>query len=130
MDEKVYAVTDLNGYVSDMRLVAAQSLSENCEQDNLDHYISLDQMIGIVKQKSVGLDDQNRYLLNEDANEKIFEEVAIWIHNAGLAKLAAMDLIECAWDDEINDMVFWAKTPEKKSNVRKNSKRKDKGNQG
>ena len=130
MDEKVYAVTDLNGYVSDMRLVAAQSLSENCEQDNLDHYISLDQMIGIVKQKSVGLDDQNRYLLNEDANEKIFEEVAIWIHNAGLAKLAAMDLIECAWDDESDEMVFWAKTPENQSNVQKDSGRKNKRDKG
>lgn len=130
MKEEVYAITDLKGYVSQMRNEAAKSLTDTPESDNLDDYISLDQMIGIVKQKSLGIDDENRFLLNEEANEQIFEETAIWIHNIGLAKLAALDLIECAWSDEDNDMVFWAKTPEKKSNVRKKRGRKDQRDQG
>jgi hypothetical protein len=26
-----------------------------------------------------------------------------------LAKMASDDLLECAWDDETQDMIFWAK---------------------
>lgn len=129
MDNQVYAITDLNGYVSEIRIAAAQTLSENSDKDNLDDYISLKQMIGLVKSHSLGTDEENRYLLNEDANEKILEDAAIWIHNVGLAKLAASDLIECAWSDENNDMIFWAKQSEKKSNERKKRRRKNMGDQ-
>ena len=125
MSDQVYAVTDLQGYVSQMRNVAAESLSENSENDNLDSYISLDQMIGIVKSQSLGTDEENRYLLNEKANEKIFEEAAIWIHNVGLAKLAAKDLIECAWDDELNEMVFWSKEQKQDEQPKRKRKRKN-----
>jgi hypothetical protein len=44
-----------------------------------------------------------------------------------LAKLAAKDLVECAWDDECNDMVFWIKkkeTNDKPKSRRKNPKTK------
>jgi hypothetical protein len=131
---EVYAILDLNSYVVQMRDAAAKSLAEDCRCDNLDDYISIDQMINLVKSKSLGTDDNSRLLLNEDGNEQIFEAAAIWIHNVGLAKLAALDLIECAWDDEFNEMIFWAKKKtknkrEKKSNGRTKSRRKDMGDQ-
>ena len=91
-----------------MRDVAAKTLSENYTE-NLDEFISLNQMINLVKQECVGFDNKNRPLLNEEVNEKIFEDAAVWIHNVGLAKLAAKDLVECAWDNDLNDMVFWKK---------------------
>ena len=125
MSDQVYALTDLQGYVSQMRNVAAESLSENSENDNLDSYISLDQMIGIVKSQSLGTDEEDRYLLNEGANEKIFEEAAIWIHNVGLAKLAAKDLIDCAWDNESNEMVFWSKESKQNEQPKRKRKRKN-----
>ena len=125
MSDQVYAVTDLQGYISQMRNVAAESVSENSDNDNLDSYISLDQMIGIVKSQSLGTDEENRYLLNEKANEKIFEETAVWIHNVGLAKLAAKDLIECAWDDELNEMVFWSKESKQNEQPKRKRKRKN-----
>lgn len=130
MKDEVYSITDLNGYIVQMRDAAAKSLCEDSSSDNLDDYISLDQMIGIVNKNCAGFDTENRPMLTESENEKIFEEAAIWIHNIGLAKLAGMDLIECAWDDESNEMIFWAKESEKKSNVQKNNRRKDKGDQG
>lgn len=124
MSEELYAITNMNGYVTEMRQAAAKSLSEDSENENLDEYISIDQMVGLVMSKSVGFDDLNRPMLNEDKNEEIFEEIAIWIHNVGLAKLAALDLLECAWSDEDNDMVFWAK--EKPKNAKPKSRRKKK----
>jgi hypothetical protein len=122
---EVYAITDINGYVSQMRETAANSLTENETSDNLDHYISIDQMIGLVKTKCLGFDDNDRPLLDEKTNEEIFEEAAVWIHNVGLAKLAAQDLVECAWDTELNEMIFWAKETPKNDKPKRKRKRKD-----
>jgi len=123
---EVYAITNLEGYATQMRDVAAKSLSEN-HNDNLDEYVSIDQIINLVKNECVGFDDENRPLLDEDTNEKIFENTAVWIHNVGLAKLAAQDLVECAWDDELNEMVFWHKEFPKndKSKPKRRRKRKN-----
>lgn len=127
MNEEVYAITNIDGYVSQMREAAANSISENSSSDNLDNYISIDQMIGLVKTNCLGFDDNNRPLLDEDRNQKIFEEAATWIHNVGLARLAGQDLIECAWDDNLNEMVFWHRENPKndKSKPKRQRKRKD-----
>lgn len=124
MSDQVYAITDINGYVSQMREVAAQSISENSSEDNLDSYISLDQMVGLVKTYCLGFDDNEYPLLNEEVNEKIFAETAIMIHNVGLAKLAGKDIIECAWDDDLNEMVFWYKENPKNDKTKRKRKRK------
>ena len=105
---KLYSIFDLKGYATDMRNAAAKSLKEDYSE-NLDDYISLQQVYNIVAKESVGLDDEDRYILSEDSNEVIFENIKVWIYNCGLAKLAGNDMIECAWDDESNEMVFWVK---------------------
>ena len=125
MSKEVYAIIDLDGYVSQVRETAAQSISENSTNDDLDSYITLDQMVGLVKNNCLGFDDNEHPLLNEEKNQKIYEEAVIWIHNIGLAKLAAQDLVECAWDDELNEMVFWHKETPKNDNPKRKRKRKD-----
>ena len=125
MSEQVYAITDLTGYVTQMRDAAASVISDNSSEDNLDNYISIDQMIGLVKSNCLGYDDNQYPLLNEDRNQKIFDEATIWIHNIGIAKLAAQDLVECAWDDELNEMVFWQKETPKNDKPNRKRKRKD-----
>lgn len=125
MSKEIYAIVDLNGYVSQMREAAAESISEDSTNDNLDNYISLDEMVGLVKSHCLGFDDQDHPLLNEERNQKIFEEAATWINNIGLAKLAAEDLVECAWDDELNEMVFWQKEIPKNDKPKRKRKRKD-----
>jgi len=104
----LYAIVDLDGYASQIREAAAKSLCDT-SNDDLNEYISLAQIINMVKENCKGFDEEDRPLLDEDTNEKIFEDTAVWIHSVGLAKLAAQDLIECAWDGENNQMVFWAK---------------------
>ena len=125
MSKEVYAIIDIDGYVSQMREAAAKSISENSDQDDLDQYISLGQMKNLVKQHCLGFDDNNRPLLNEEANEKIYEETSVWIHSVGLAKLAARDIVECAWDEESNEMVFWQKEIPKNDKPKRKRKRKD-----
>jgi len=126
MSEEIYAINNLDGYVTQMREAASKNISENSSEDNLDDYISINQMVGLVKSNCLGYDDNNYPLLNEDANQKIFDEITIWIHNIVLAKLAAQDLIECAWDDELNEMVFWQKETPKNDKPKRKRKRKRK----
>jgi hypothetical protein len=129
MNEEIYAITNLDGYASDIRDAAAKSLSENNE-DNLDNYISIGQIINLVKSNCQGFDMEDRPLVTESINEKIYEDIIIWIHNVGLAKLAAKDLIQCAWDDDNNEMIFWASDKRKSNNGKsRKSKHKNMGDQ-
>ena len=121
---EVYAITDIVGYASQMRECAAQTISETYE-DDIDSYINIEQMISLVKENCLGFDDQDRPLLNEETNEEIFGNTITWIYNIGLAKLAAKDLVECAWDDKSNEMIFWSKesTNEQLSNKKRKNKK-------
>ena len=123
---QVYAIVDLDGYVREMRDAAAKTIAED-HDENLDEFINVNQMINLVKSECVGFDDNERPMLNEDTNEMIYEKTVAWIHNAGLAKLAAQGLIECAWDSNLNEMVFWSnETPEKRKSNDKPIKRRNK----
>lgn len=128
MSQEVYAIIDLEGYATQMRIAAAKSLSEDSEeQENLNDFITINQIINMVNNECVGYDNEDRPLLDEEKNEKIFEDTAIWIHNVCLARLAAKDLLECAWDNETNEMIFWAK---KKATNGKRKSRKNKKSEG
>lgn len=110
--DNIYAIVDLEGYAREMREAAAKSLADPFD-DDLDQYISIGQMINLVHEQCVSLDDQLRPLLNEDTNEQIYESTVTWIHNSGLSKLAAKGLIECAWDDKNQEMIFWTNKNDK-----------------
>jgi hypothetical protein len=129
MAKKNYAIDNLNGYATQMREAAASSISSDYHNDNLDEYITIDQIINLVRNECIGFDEQDRPVLDEDSNETIFEKTATWIHNVGLAKLAAKDLVECAWDDKSNEMVFWQKESkkEKKPNAKSRTRNKNLG---
>jgi hypothetical protein len=120
---EVYAITDLKGYAEEMRTCAAKSICEDHNED-LNQYISIDQMINLVNEYCLGFDELNRPMLNEDINCQIFEQTSVWIHNVGLARLAAKDLVQCAWSDEDNTMIFWTDKAENKneSNTKKRNK--------
>ena len=119
---EVYAITNLDGYSQDMRVAAAKMISDT-PADDLDNYISIGQIANLVKEKCLGFDDENRPMLNETINESIYEDIAVWIHNVGLARLGGQDLIECAWDNDLNEMVFWAKENKTKKEKKTNAKR-------
>jgi hypothetical protein len=125
---ELYAIINLEGYADEMRTFAAKNICDNYNVD-LNEYISIQQMINLIKENCIGCDNNQRPLINEDINIKIFEETSVWIHSVGLARLAAKDLIECAWSDEDNAMVFWAKENQENKNEskrrNKRTKRKD-----
>lgn len=105
---ETYLINDLENYAVALRKLAGDSINENSNA-NLDDYISVGQVCGIIKENTIGISENGKYILDENSHETIFENIITRIYNVGLAKLAANGVIECAWDNESNEMVFWSK---------------------
>lgn len=105
--DDVYSIIDLNGYASAIRDAAAKSFIEDYTE-NLDDYISIEQVKNVIIGYSLGQDDDDNYIINEEVFNDTCDDIREWIFNVGLSKLAAKGLVECAWDDVSNEMVFWA----------------------
>ena len=114
-DNEIYSITDLDGYASSIRVSVADSFTENYTE-NLDEYITLEQSKNIIIGYSLGQDEDGHYLIDEESFNNAFDDMREWFYEAGLSKLAAKGLVECAWDDDLNQMIFWVKDNEKQSN--------------
>lgn len=107
---KFYAIINPVQYSKDIRDFAAQELYVS--QEDLDNYITIPQITNILAENSCGTDPEynNAYVIDDKIHGKIFSAICVWIQNTALAKLAAENLLECAWDENLNEMVFWEKT--------------------
>ena len=125
-----YSIIDLEGFAKSLREGAASSFEENYTE-SLDTFISIGQVINLIKKNNLGLDEEGNYLINEQIFDDIFNDIRDWFYGVGLAKLAASGFVDCAWDNESNDMVFWLasenkeKISSKPSQSNNESKRKN-----
>lgn len=101
-----YAVRNLEKYATEMRIAAATYIS-NDYTDNLDDFVTIKQLESFIKLKSSGLDEKGRLLLDSETIDDIFVSVCDWIYGVGLSRLASKNLLECAWDNDQNRMIFW-----------------------
>lgn len=108
MKEDTYAIMNLEKYADFLRKKAAQSFSEEYGE-NLDDFITIKQTCNFIEEYSKGKDQEGRLLISESGYEKLFDAIKDRLYNCGLSKLASQDLIECAWDGDKNEMVFWSK---------------------
>lgn len=102
-----YAIEDLNAYAYGMRHLSANEINKNYTE-NLEDFINLPQLTSLIIEYSQGYDEHGNILIDEETNEELFYIVCDWIYGVGLSKLASQNLIECAWDNEQNCMVFWS----------------------
>jgi hypothetical protein len=119
-----YSIIDLEGYAKAMRNGAASSFEENYTED-LDEFVTIPQVINMVKKNNLGLDEEGNYLINEDIFNEIFEGIRNQLYEVGLCKLAAKGFVDCAWDDDSHEMVFWLANKDKTEIPAKPSKDKD-----
>lgn len=109
-----YSIIDLEGYAKAMRDGAASSFEKDYTE-NLDDFISIGQVINMIKKHNLGLDDEGNYLINEQIFDDVFNDIRDWLYGVGLAKLASKGFVDCSWDDESNEMVFWLANKDKTS---------------
>jgi len=107
-----YSIIDLEGYAKAMRDGAASSFEKDYTE-NLDDFISIPQVINMIKSNNLGFDIEGNYLINEQIFDDVFNDIRNWFYEVGLCKLAAKGFVDCAWDDESNEMVFWLANKDK-----------------
>lgn len=113
-DTNVYSIVDLDKYAISLRDAVARTFEEQYSE-NLDEYISIQQIKGVIEGYSLGEDEDGRLLITEEVFNDIFDDIREWFYEVGLSKLAAKGVIECAWDNDTNQMVFWTKDNEQQS---------------
>lgn len=120
-ENTVFVISDIEGFCDATRDLVAYDLHgvsrKKSVEENLDDFITLKQIESIVQDLSLDTDhNDDEIRINIDIYEDILEEVSTQIYGTALAKLAADGFLESAWDENLNDMVFWVKDPEKNDN--------------
>jgi len=106
-DQEYYVVTNIHKFSTVMRREALKVLYEEITDEEIDKYITVKQCSSILKKLSLKID--GKLYLDEDIYLNILKEISSQIHQSALSKLASEDIIECAWDDDSQQMVFWVK---------------------
>jgi hypothetical protein len=105
MNTKIFKINDLEQYCKALIQFSSDTINPNNVEQNIDEYISLGQVISLVKSKSKL--KKGKTYISEKNHDKLLDIVTDMIYGAGLAKLAGQNIIECAWDSEKNEMIFW-----------------------
>jgi hypothetical protein len=101
-----YSIIDLEGFAKSLREGVASSFEENYTE-SLDEFISIGQVINLIKNNNLGKDEDDYYIINEEIFEDTFNEIREWFYGVGLCKLASVGYVDCAWDNDSNKMIFW-----------------------
>jgi len=120
---EMITIKNMDTFCRSVRKNAALAMYAGAEEDSaeitekqleeLNEYISLPQIESLVQEKKLGT-SKGKVLISDDIFEEIFSDVSQIIYGFALCKLAAQDKVDCAWDDENNEMVFWSKSLDRK----------------
>lgn len=108
---EIYSIINLEKYANYIRKRAAVSYCEDYKE-NLDEFINVKQVCGLIKEFSIGNDEDGRCLISEEGCDKLLEAIKTRLYTCGLSKLAVAGKLECAWDQEKNEMIFWSSNNE------------------
>jgi len=102
-----FAIKKLDEISDIIRENAATSLAETYSSNQLDKFVTINQVQDLIIEHSLGTDNQGQYIIDIDVFENIFDSVRNMIYQSALSKLAASGTIESAWDSDKDKMVFW-----------------------
>lgn len=103
-----FAIMDVQDYSHKLRELVIEEIGATDASD-IDNFVTINQIIKIIDEHCEGYTPNNEPVVTYDSHCDIFDDIVVMVQNFGLAKLAAQDLLECAWDDNLNDMIFWKK---------------------
>ena len=98
-----YEIKDLNKFAKNLgRMVAKDS---GFSHKQLKSYITVSNIKNLIIQYCNGR-KYGKLLIDEEHTSKVCSEIFDWLVGVDLAKLAAEDVLDCYWDDSMNEMVF------------------------
>ena len=107
MEDETYCITNLDGYVGTLLSSVAKEMEVQDNHSEIYSFITKAQVLTIIEEQCLGYTENNEPIINNDAHAKIIEDIIYRVQNTALAQLASDGFLDCAWDDELNDMVFW-----------------------
>lgn len=103
-----YTIDDVDGYCHQTRALVGTTFDTGITDQELDQYITLAQVEKILDDFCDYHEENGLPIICQETHNNICEAILTRINNVGLAKLAADDSLQVAFDEEINDFVFWA----------------------
>ena len=114
-----YIITDILGFCRSTRQLVIEELknqttsTEKLSEKEINSFITLKQVEEIARDNSLEKDSE-QIVIDINAYEEIYDQISNIIFGSALSKLAAEGFLEVAWDDNLNDMVFWVSDKAKK----------------
>ena len=102
-----YSISDINSYCNETRTLVASDFSGDITDKELDEYISISQVEKFVNEFCDDHDEDGLPIICEESHNEICDAILTRIQNVGLAKLAANGTINVAFDEKLNDFIFW-----------------------
>lgn len=102
-----YSILDVDNYCRETRILVANDFSDDITEKEIDEYISVGQVEKFVDEFCDDHDENGSPIICEDSHNEICEAIYTRIQNVGLAKLASDGIINVAFDEKLNDFIFW-----------------------
>ena len=113
-----FAIHDIQVFANSARKEAANCLSisnsgkkAKNKPEIFDDFITISQCCDIIRDicqiSDADAKTFGKLIINEDKYADIVLEMADQIYQSSLCKLAAEDLLECAWNSQTGSMEFW-----------------------
>lgn len=109
MENEKFIIKQINNFCKTIRNEVVNSFPTVIANNIIDEFITIEQCKTIVFDRCE-IDDDGMPVVDENIYSQILIDIGQQIHQSALSKLAANDIIECAWDDKKNEMIFWAKS--------------------
>lgn len=129
-----YIIIDLDNFIKQTRIMSFSKFKESneavndsvtdllvSEKENLDKMLS-EKEAELIIMPHLKIHEENKYKVSEKTFMSILESLNSRIISNILQDLASRDIIEMAYDSNINDFVFWMK---EKPNKEKSNKEKN-----
>lgn len=114
MKHEIFVISDIENFCKTLVDSAITELENNTP--NLTTSISIGQITNLVDDYCLGYDNNGLPLVDEEIMNQIYQDIKVWLNNISLAKLASNNILECAWDTNLNEMVFWYPSQEVQTN--------------
>lgn len=108
MKNETFCITNIDGYIGTLVSNVAEEMAVSAEdRSEICDFITKAQVLTIIEEQCLGYTENNEPVIDNESHTKIIETIICSVQNTVLAQLASEGFLDCAWDDELNDMVFW-----------------------
>lgn len=102
----MFKIVDMDGFAQHVIKCAAKEM-EIANTDEVFEYITANEVSNLIVENCSDVDENDDILIDAEHFNNCLTAVIQRIQNSAVAQLASEGYLDCAWDDELNDMVFW-----------------------